>query len=240
MNTPNPATESSPVRPKPEKIAEVKMGGDVAEIVREIDPNGAIVVHAVKKSPYVHERMHDLGRIDDEMYDAAERFRKDFEKANLAGRFATIDLFKSPGPVHPNQSDAVVEAGMRIRFALGALGMRKTGTSLSQSCVWFVVGCGHTLDQYALRIKNGGIAMTGERASGILTGSLERLVLHYGMATPADLKQRGAKRGFKEGVNYAAELADLFHIGAQGTPQEAIKAFAKLLREKVAKVKKVE
>lgn len=243
MNTQTqPAEATPPVRPKPEQIAEIPVhnGQETAVLMREVDPNGAIVVHAIKKSPYAHERMHDHGRIDDEMYDAAERFRIDFAKAGLEGHYASIDMFRSRGPGQPNQSDNVMEARQRVRSALNALGMRKTGTSLSQSCIWFVVGCGHTLDQYAMRIRNGGVSMSSERASGILTGALERLVLHYGLATPADLKHRGAKRGYQDGLRAAADLADLFHISATGTPQEAVKAFASFLRNKVAKVKRVE
>lgn len=241
MNSQTPAAEAAaPVRPKPEQLAEIPVhnGQDTAALMREVDPGGAIVVHAIKKSPYVHERMHDIGTIDHEMYDAAERFRIDFAKAGLEGHFASIDMFRTRGPGQPNHSDAVMEARHRVRGALNALGMRKTGTSLSQSCIWFMVGCGHTQEQYAVRIRNGGVSMSSERASGILTGALERLVLHYGLATPADLKHRGAKRGYQEGLRAAADLADLFHISAQGTPQEAVKAFGKYLREKVAKIKR--
>jgi hypothetical protein len=54
-----------------------------AQLVREQDPTGAIVVHPVRRSAYVHERLHSLSgpqKLPDELYDAAEKFRIDFER----------------------------------------------------------------------------------------------------------------------------------------------------------------
>jgi hypothetical protein len=56
-----------------------------AEVVRECDPSGAIVVYPVRRSAYVHEKLDRLSgpqELAHELYDAAEKFRTDFERAH--------------------------------------------------------------------------------------------------------------------------------------------------------------
>jgi hypothetical protein len=69
-----------------------------AELVRECGPGGVIVVHPVRKSSYVHERLHSAGKMADGLYDAAEKFRMDFERAQLSGNYARTDLFRTRAP----------------------------------------------------------------------------------------------------------------------------------------------
>jgi hypothetical protein len=69
-----------------------------AHLVREQDPADAIVIHVVRRSAYVHERLHSLSgpqKLPDELYDAAEKFRMDFERAQLSGNYARLDLFST-------------------------------------------------------------------------------------------------------------------------------------------------
>lgn len=231
---------SPPARINPEKLTEVPInnGRDQAVLVREIDPKGAIVVHPVKKSAYVHDRMHDLGRIDDEMYDAAEIFRKDFERAHLEGRFASIDLFRSAGGTAGEVSDAVAEARLRVKGALHSLGMRKSGKSLSQSCIWFTVGCGHTFENWSLRMRNSGENMSEGKAAGVLYGALEKLAWHYGLVNTRTIKDRATNlasvRSRKETLQEVITLAEL---SAVGDAKEAMTRFTQMLKEKVAKIK---
>jgi hypothetical protein len=66
----------------------------VGELRREVDPTGKIVEHRVRRSVYVHERLHNLTgpqKLADELYDAAEKFRLDFERAQLSGNYARLD-----------------------------------------------------------------------------------------------------------------------------------------------------
>jgi len=70
----------------------------VGELRKEVDPEGRITEHRVRKSAYVHERLHSLTgpqKLADELYDAAEKFRQDFERAQLSGSYARMDLFKA-------------------------------------------------------------------------------------------------------------------------------------------------
>jgi hypothetical protein len=65
------------------------------ELRREVDPTGKIVEHRVRKSSYVHERMHAAGKLVGELYGAAEKFSTDFERAQLSGTYARTDLFRT-------------------------------------------------------------------------------------------------------------------------------------------------
>jgi hypothetical protein len=78
------------------------------ELVRECGPDGAIVEHRVRKSAYIHERLHSAKKLDHELYDAAEKFRMDFEKAQLSGNYARLDLHKTRAGKQ-DMSDRVTE-----------------------------------------------------------------------------------------------------------------------------------
>jgi Domain of unknown function (DUF6456) len=96
----------------------------VGELRREVDPTGKIVEHRVRRSAYVHERLHNLTgpqKLADELYDAAEKFRMDFERAQLSGNYARLDLFKARSG-RQEMSDNVAMAKVRIDKALDALG----------------------------------------------------------------------------------------------------------------------
>src|ERR1700722_9371221 len=80
--------------------------------------------HAVRRSAYVHERLHNLSgpqKLPDELYDGAEKFRIDFERAQLSGNYASLDLFSSrSGKV--TMSDSLSTAKMRLAKAFKELG----------------------------------------------------------------------------------------------------------------------
>lgn len=237
----SPKVAAPPPRINPEKLTEIPInnGQDRANLMREVDPKGAIVVHAVKKSSYVHDRLHALGRITNEQYDAAERFRKDFERANLSGRFSTIDLFRSAGGTSGHMSDSVAEARARVNAALDQLGMRKSGKSMSQSCMWFVVGCGDTIESWSLRIRNSGENMSEGKATGYLDGALEKLAVHYGIVNIRDIKEQASTLAEKRGsMRTIDHVISLVQISAVGDAKDHLLRFNELLKgikEKIAK-----
>ena len=73
------------------------------------------------------------------MYDAAEKFRLDFERAQLSGNCARLDLFKARSG-RQEMSDNVAMAKVRIDKAFDALGNGRDGESFSRSCVGHGVG----------------------------------------------------------------------------------------------------
>jgi hypothetical protein len=145
------------------------------EMRREVDPAGRITTHPVRRSAYVHERLHNLTgpqKLADELYDAAEKFRQDFERAQLHGNYARLDLFKARSG-RQEMTDRVAIAKSRIDKVLDALGSGKDGPSFSQSCAWNVVGLGMTLEAWTHLIRSGGF-----KAIGLLFLPFEKS--HYG------------------------------------------------------------
>jgi Domain of unknown function (DUF6456) len=209
-----------------EKLAQVRInnGQHAADLVRECDPSGAIVEHRVRKSGYVHERLHAGKKLADELYDAAEKFRMDFERAQLAGNYARLDLHKTRAG-KGEMSDKVAVAKMRVSKVLDDLGNGRDGASFSQSCVWNVVGLGMTMEDWTLLIRQGGGHMNADRASGVLLGCLERLALAYGIADMgrlAALRQDGA---YGRAIRDFMEFADVFGATAAGSEKSAIGKF---------------
>lgn len=180
----------------------------VGDLRREVDPSGQIVEHRVRPSPYVHERLHNLKgpqKLADELYDAAEKFRLDFERAQLGGNYARLDLFKTRGG-EQEMTDRVAVAKARVARAQKSLRSGNGEPSLSQSCIWHVVGLGRTLEFWTQLIRNAGKAMNADRASGVLHVSLERLALHYGLVDMGKLANINNNRAFARGLKAADEF----------------------------------
>jgi hypothetical protein len=178
------------------------MPHEIGDLRREVDPTGKIVEHRVRKSTYVHERLHSLNgpqKLADELYDAAEKFRLDFERAQLTGSYARTDLFRTRAG-KTEISDNVAIAKMRISKALNELGNGKDSESLSQSCAWNVVGLGLTLEGWTALIRRSGGSMYTDKSSGILLASLERLALHYGIVDRTRLDSIARDKSFGRGV----------------------------------------
>lgn len=203
-------------------------------VVRECDPNGAIVVHPVRKSSYVHERLHGSGKLAHELYDAAEKFRLDFERAQLSGNYARLDMFKTRSG-RQEVSENVAIARIRINKALEALGKGKDGPNTLQSCMWNVVGVGLTLDGWTDVIRVGGGNMNADKASGILLASLEMLALHYGMADMgriASIRQDGA---YGRGIKDFLDFVNVFAVTAQGGEKTVIGRFLAAAQKRFGK-----
>ena len=149
----------------------INNGQHAADLVRERCPSGSTVVHAVRRSSsHVHERLHATGKLAHELYDAAEKFRLDFERAQLSGNYARLDMFKTQGG-RQEVSNGVATAKIRVRKVLDAIGGTRDQPTFSQSCVWNVVGAGLTLNDWTRKIRDGGGAMNADKASGVLHAS---------------------------------------------------------------------
>jgi hypothetical protein len=202
-------------QPPKQKTAEylgtvkINNGQHQAKLRRESDPSGSTVVHAVRKSPYVHERWHSAGKLDPDLFAAAEKFRMDFERAGLIGSYARLDLFKTRAG-QQEMSDRVALAKVRIRDALNALGRSKDGQNVSVSCAWNVVGLGLNLDAWTSLVRREGGAMNADRAGGVLHGCLERLALCYGMIDVGRLGAISHDLSFGRGVKATAEFVSMF------------------------------
>ena len=142
----------------------INNGQNTAELRRERDPNGSTVVHAVRNSPYVHERWHSAGKLDPDLFAAADKFRMDFERAGLMGSYARRDLCKTRAG-QQEMGDRVAEAKGRVRNAMSALGRSNDGQNFLQSCLWSVVGQGLTLEGWTDVIRKDGKSMNADKAA---------------------------------------------------------------------------
>jgi len=229
----------------PETIGMIPInnGRDNADVIRELAPTGEIVAHPKKHGLHAHETMFRRGGLDKDYFAAAEEFRTTFSRAHLAGKHSTIDLFRVRGAPNPTGSDAVATAREKIRMALRCFASSKSTQvplSVTQSAVWFLIGCGDSLEEYAFRMRSNNIPMTPDRASGILVTACERLAIHYGIIRVSDVKEHastdgfvnGKLRGKNEGYQEAKDIAILVSMKAK-TPQEFLAEFIHKLEQKV-------
>lgn len=215
----------TPQKP-PENLGTVRInnGQDAANLVREQDPTGAIVVHPVRKSAYAHERLHSTGKLANELYDAAEKFRMDFERAQLSGNYARLDMFKTRSG-RQDMSDNVAAAKIRINKALEALGRGKDGPNLLQSCAWNVIGAGLTIEGWTGMVRQSGAGMNADKGGGVLHGCLEMLALHYGMIDMGRLASLKQDSAYGRGIRDFLDFVSVFATTAQGGEKTVIGRF---------------
>jgi hypothetical protein len=167
---------------KARQLGDIDLYGGQARgtLVSEADPSGRPVVHAYNRSAYAHERMRkDLPKED---FEAAERFRTDFELAKHGGNYASIDASRASGGGGGDPSAACIAARQRVNRALEALGGFRNGkaySSMPSNCVWFVVGCGDTLETWSLRQSWNGRRVNTNQAAAVLMAALQVLSGHY-------------------------------------------------------------
>jgi hypothetical protein len=180
---------SRPARPKsPEFPCELEEPGKPArrprrelEEVREVDPDGGIVIH--HRTVDTLDKMLRAGTISREMHDAARDFQAAFVVAHLDPIRATPTL-RLPGiGREPDLSERQLDARRRVHAAMRALGGIN---SPAGSCVWHVVGMQRSVREWAMRQGWNGRAVRQEQAMGILVAALGMLVNCHG---------RGVRRG---------------------------------------------
>jgi hypothetical protein len=163
-----------------------------------------------------------------------EKFRLDFERAQLSGNYARLDLFKARSG-RQEMSDNVAMAKVKIDKALDALGNGRDGESFSQSLVWNVVGLGATLEGWTALIKAAGKGMNADRASGVLHVALERLALFYGMLDVTRLNGMGQDRAYSRGIKDCIDFVGVFAATAQGPEKNALGRLIAAVQKRFAK-----
>jgi hypothetical protein len=144
------------------------------EEVREVDPDGRIVVH--HRTVDTLGRMLHAGTITEEMHDAARAFQADFTIANLDPIRATPTL-RVPGTGRePDLNERQLGVRRRVHEAMQALGGIN---SPAGSCIWHVVGLQHSVREWAMRQGWNGRPVRQEQAQGILVAALGILAMHF-------------------------------------------------------------
>ncbi len=150
-------------------------GGRKAEMVREADPEGQTVAHA--RTVDTLARMLKAGTITRAMYDAARDFQAHFTVAAYDAMPPRNMVRVSGGGWTNDLTDNQIAARNRVVRSLGTLG---GPNSPGGSCVWHVVGLGHSLREWAVQQGWSGRPMYGNQATGVLVAALGVLAVHYG------------------------------------------------------------
>jgi hypothetical protein len=152
-----------------------RLGPLQLEEVREVDPDGRIVVH--HRTVDTLGKMLRAGTITQEMHDAARTFQADFAVASLDPIRATPTL-RVPGiGREPDLNERQLDARRRVHAAMQALGGIN---SPAGSCVWHVGGLQHSVREWAMRQGWNGRPVRQEQAQGILIAALGMLAMHFG------------------------------------------------------------
>ena len=171
-----PARAKSPnstfEREIPGKRVEVR--GRELEEVREVDPDGRIVVH--HRTVDTLGKMLRAGTIDQAMHDAARDVQAAFNVARL-DPLRAAPLLRVPGVRRePDLSERQLDARRRVHAAIQALGGIN---SPAGSCVWHVVGLQRSVREWAMRQGWNGRPVRQEQAQGILVAALGMLARHF-------------------------------------------------------------
>ena len=152
------------------RIKPHKVRGRQLEEVREMDPDGRIVVH--HRTVDTLGKMLRAGTITPEMHDAARAFQADFTIANL-DPIRAVSILRVPGAGRePDLNGRQIDARRRVHAALRVLG--GIG-SPAGSCVWHVVGLQRSVREWAMRQGWCGRSVDQKEAKGILIAALEIL-----------------------------------------------------------------
>jgi hypothetical protein len=145
------------------------------EEVREVDPDGRIVVH--HRLVDTLGRMLKSGTIDQAMHDAGRDLQAAFIVAQL-DPLRAMPILRVPGTGRdPDVSERQLHARQRVHEAMQALGGL---SSPAGSCVWHVVGLQRSVREWAMRQGWGGRPVRQEQAQGILVAALGMLAAHFG------------------------------------------------------------
>jgi hypothetical protein len=145
------------------------------EEVRELDPDGCIVVH--HRTVDTLGKMLRSGTITPAMHDAAHAFQGAFIAASLDPIRATPTLRVLGIGRDLELSERQLDARRRVHEAMQALGGIN---SPAGSCVWHVIGCGCSIREWAIRRGWGGRPVRQEQAQGILIAALGVLANQLG------------------------------------------------------------
>ena len=147
------------------------------EEVREVDPDGKIVLH--HRIVDTLGRMLKAGTISEPMAEAGRRFGRQFGLAQLDPLRAP-DVRRVPGNGREaDAGDISIAAREQVHRAMRTLGGFDAAAG---SAAWHVLGCGCSLREWTLRQGWNGRQLRPEQATGVLIAALDLLAVHYGLA----------------------------------------------------------
>lgn len=168
--------KNKPNKPKLGDCA-LRPDGSIVEFVRESDDEEQPVEHfrcvdslaIMLRNQTITIQMHDAGRI----------FEEEFYAAQLSGIKAPSLIKFDQGTRTPDSmTDRCAFAHRRIGKTLEVIG---GASSPGGAALWFVVGLGMSVREWAFRQGWNGSPLRADEARGILVASLGVLAKHYGL-----------------------------------------------------------
>jgi hypothetical protein len=151
-----------------------KARGREFEQLREVDPDGRIVVH--HRTVDSLAKLSRTGAITEQMHDAGRAFQRDFQFGGL-DPIRTRPLMSPVRGGVPEFTEDQLDARQRVHAALKAAG--GIG-SPGASCLWHVLGCGCSVREWAIHQGWNGRPIRQEMAAGVLVAALGMLAAHVG------------------------------------------------------------
>ena len=169
---------------RPRKEVASLPGGRELETVRVADPKGRPVT--LVRTVDTLARMRKAGTITRAMHQAARDFQAHFTIAayDTTATASIVHVRRLRGEKMTWNDDLTVRqiaARDRVHDALDALGGM---SSPGGSCVWHVIGLGHSLREWAMQQGWNGRPMQLNQATGVLVTALGMLAVHYGYERP--------------------------------------------------------
>ena len=157
------------------RIKPHKVRGRQLEEVREVDPDGRIVVH--HRLVDTLGRMLKSGTIDQAMHDAG----RDFQAAFIVAQFESLramPILRVPGTGRElDLNERQLHARRRVQEAMQVLGGHASPTG---SWAWHVLGCQRSIREWAMRQGWAGRPLHVQQAQGIGLAALDLLARHFG------------------------------------------------------------
>ena len=151
--------------------------GSVTEFVRDHDDDEQVVEHfRCVDSLSIMLRNQT---ITPEMHGAGQKFAEAFYAAQLIGIKAPSLVRLASGTVNTDSmTDRCAGAQRHVGHSLTAVG---GATSPGGAALWFVIGLGMSVREWALHQGWNGTPIRTDEARGILVASLGVLAKHYGL-----------------------------------------------------------
>ena len=153
-------------------------GSHAAGVMGIPDSETAVPVTATRvRDGNVLDDWLSKGKISRQLWNGGSEFRRQFYRAGLGERFATVGFGGGGG----GNAEAFAELIHGDTLARQGLDRAFRALGPAQSDIaWLVLGEEFSLRRYAERSRARKMPMTADRAAGLLLGTLETLAIHYG------------------------------------------------------------
>lgn len=161
-------------------VNDARLQHGAVELESGPDVYGSIVAHA--RAVDTLSRFLRSGKISDSMYSAGRRFEELFARASLNSVRAANLSGAAKSSNRGSIIESIEDAKDRVHAALDSMGGASTPCG---SALWFILGMGDTIEEWARRQAWGnGRSLNPAAAAGVLVGGIGALEAHFSRSQP--------------------------------------------------------